>query len=697
MSRPLHEYSVQYVKGIGPQRAKLLARLGIKTVYDALYYLPIRYEDRRVQKKIAELRYDTFQSVFGKVVSAELIETPRGKMKIFELVVSDGTGVVTAKWFNQPYMKRMFKKGDEVFLSGVVKRNRYWGVGFEIVNPDYEIASEDNDIENIHSHRIVPVYRCTAGLTARSMRKIMYQIIQFALPEIKDYMPEEIIKRHRLPALYEAIQNVHFPDGDIPLDDLNERRSIYHRRLAFDELFLLQCGLAVMKKGVQQARGIQFKTEGQLWDAVLKRLSFELTGAQKRVIEEIYSDMEKPVPMNRLIQGDVGSGKTIVALSAMLKAVEAGYQAALMAPTEILAEQHYYNIKNLLDGTDVSIELLTGSKRDRRTDEIASGKVDIVIGTHALIQEAVEFKALGLVVIDEQHRFGVMQRAMLRRKGFNPDVLVMTATPIPRTLSLTLYGDLDYSVIDELPPDRRPVITKVYRHDQKALLIKFLKGELKKGRQAYVVFPLIEESEKLSLKAAVTGRDELQLLLPEFRVGLIHGRMKQQEKEQIMRDFKTGKIDVLVSTTVIEVGVDVPNATVMVVFHAERFGLSQLHQLRGRVGRGKHQSYCMLLAENRLTEEARKRLYCMAKYTDGFRIAEEDFKIRGPGELFGTRQSGMPDLRVSDLLRDAKVLSAAREDAFRLIEKDPELRKYPLLKGVLERFWKDKIEIFKTS
>ncbi|RMG68412.1 MAG: ATP-dependent DNA helicase RecG [Nitrospirae bacterium] len=697
MKRALQDYSVQYVKGIGPQRARLLARLGIKTLLDALLYLPYRYEDRRLNRRISELSYDSFQSVSGKVVSTELVNTPRGKMKIFELVLSDGTGVVTAKWFNQPYMKKVFKKGDRVYLTGMVKRNRYWGVGFEMHNPDYEIITDEDEGDNIHTNRIVPIYRCTAGLSTRNMRKMMSSIISFACSFVEEYMPEEILKKYGLPSLREAFLNVHFPGEDVSVDELNQSRSRYHRRLAFDELFMLQAGLAVMKKGVEKERGISFQCEGRLWKEVLERLPFKLTSSQQRVIEEIYEDMKRPYPMNRLVQGDVGSGKTIVALSAMLRAVECGYQVALMAPTEILAEQHYHNIKALLEGVQVEIELLTGSKKERRTEEIRVGEIDIVIGTHALIQETVEFKRLGLVVIDEQHRFGVLQRAILRKKGLNPDVLVMTATPIPRTLSLTLYGDLDYSVIDELPPNRRPVITRVFHYSQRDLLVKFLKGELSKGRQVYVVYPLIEESEKLQLKAAITGRDELADMLPEFRVGLIHGRMKQQEKEDIMAEFKSGKIDVLVSTTVIEVGVDVPNATVMVIFHAERFGLSQLHQLRGRVGRGGHQSYCILLAHGRLSEEARKRLYSIQKYSDGFRIAEEDFKLRGPGELFGTRQSGMPDLRVADLLRDGKVLAAARKEAFAMVEKEPDLSSYPALKREIERFWKGKIEIFKTG
>ena len=444
-------------------------------------------------------------------------------------------------------------------------------------------------------------------------------------------------------------------------------------------------------------KGIAFNPEGKLLERFIKRLPFTLTKAQERVFSDILSDMKMPHPMNRLIQGDVGCGKTVIALMAMIVAAECGYQSALMAPTEILAEQHYLNIYRTIEDMGLKICLLTGSKKERPLREISSGEIDMVVGTHALIQEGVTFKNLGLAVIDEQHRFGVMQRALLKKKAVNPDVLVMTATPIPRTLALTLYGDLDYSVIDELPPNRRPVTTLLFRSNQKDSIYRLIREEVKKGRQVYVVYPVIEESEKTDLRSAVMGRDAFEKMFPEFRIGLIHGRMKAQEREQIMASFKQGEIDILVSTTVIEVGVDVPNATLMIIIHAERFGLSQLHQLRGRIGRGAHQSYGVLLAYEPYGEEARRRLGIMVKSNDGFRIAEEDLDIRGPGEFFGTRQAGMPDLRVANIVRDAMLLNEARKEAFSIIDKDPDLKGYPFLRQSLETFWQGKIELFKTG
>jgi len=696
VKKDLFDFPVQYIKGIGPRKARLLSRLGIKSIYDALYYLPHRYEDRRSSPDIRSIRYDTLQTVMAKVLSANLVETKRAKMKIFEAVVTDGTATLTAKWFNQPFMKGIIKPGISLVLSGTVKKSFVWGVGYEMHNPEYEIIENDSQGEKIHTSRIVPIYRTTAGLSQRMIRSAMYSIIRHATEEMEDYMPGEIVQRNHLPCLRDAIRNVHFPDHD-DMEELLRGTSPYHRRLSFDELFILQTGLAILKRAQTFTRGITFQARGELFRKLLEILPFQLTGAQKRVIGEILSDMKSQRAMNRLIQGDVGSGKTIVAFSAMLQAIESGYQAALMAPTEILAEQHYLNLHRLAEAMGLKAALLTGSKRDKPLEEISRGEVDIVIGTHALIQKGVEFKRLGLVVIDEQHRFGVLQRALLRKKGANPDVLVMTATPIPRTLSLTLYGDLDYSVIDELPPNRRPVVTKLYRPEQKSLIYSLIRSEVKKGRQAYVVYPVIEESEKLALKDAIQGRERLERQFPEFRIGLIHGRMKPHEREEVMERFKRGEIEILVSTTVIEVGVDVPNATVMLIVHAERFGLSQLHQLRGRVGRGAEQSYCLLLAYGRLSEEARRRLQVMVSHTDGFRIAEEDFKIRGPGELFGTRQSGMPDLRVANLIRDAGLLDAARREAFQLVEEDPELKRYPQLRSVVARYWKDKLEIFRTG
>ncbi len=696
MSPDLYDKPVQYVKGIGPKRARLLARLGIKTILDALYYLPSRYEDRRNIKKIADLANGAFQTVEGRVVAKEVQNTRRG-LKIFELLLNDGTGLIKGKWFNQSYLDRVFKAGERVLLSGTVRRDYRWGVGWEMLNPDYEAFPEESGKENIHTSRIVPVYRVTEGLGQRAMRAMMFSIISSVSGRLTEYMPEEVLRRTGLPGLEESFLYVHFPGEEADLESLQKMDSPYHRRIAFDELFCLETGRAVLRGGRAGLRGIAFDGEGELVKKVQERLPFELTGAQKRVLREIFEDMAVPRPMNRLIQGDVGSGKTIVALLVMLNAVQSGYQAAIMAPTEILAEQHYRNMAGLLTGVDVRVALLTGSLKDRPTEEIKKGEVQIVVGTHALIQEEVEFRKLGLVVIDEQHRFGVLQRASLRKKGLNPDVLVMTATPIPRTMALTLYGDLDTSVIDELPPGRKPVKTRLFFEREKSRLYDFIRDEIRKGRQAYIVYPAIEESEKLNLRSAIPARDALERIFPKFRIGLLHGRMRPGEREEVMNAFKAGEVDILVSTTVVEVGVDVPNATVMLIVHAERFGLSQLHQLRGRVGRGADQSWCLLLAYGRLSDEALQRLRVMVKYTDGFRIAEEDFRLRGPGELFGTRQSGLPDLRVADLTRAGDLLIQARREAFRLVGKDPLLERSPGLRGQVERFWREKMEIFRTS
>ncbi|MEW6067416.1 MAG: ATP-dependent DNA helicase RecG [Nitrospirota bacterium] len=695
MVKNLSDFQIQYIRGVGPKRVKLLARLGIKTVKDALYYLPYRYEDRSNIKKISDLKYENIETIYGKVVSAEIIKPPRKNFSIFELTINDGSGLLRGKWFNQPFMKKNFKIGDEVLLCGTVRRDYYWGIGFEMDNPEYEIVNDDDVL--IHMNRIVPVYRVTGGLSVRQIRSIMFNVINTCLNDVCDPVPPEILKKNALPRLSQSLSQIHFPDADMNMDLLNRGASDFHRRLSFDELLMLELGLAVMKKGNTLEKGIAFNPKDTLLKKLTEILPFRLTNAQKRVFEDIFGDMKMPHPMNRLIQGDVGCGKTIVALMAMMVASECGYQSAMMAPTEILAEQHYINIHRLIEDMGLKICLLTGSKKDRPLRQIASGEIDIVIGTHALIQEKIIFKNLGLIVIDEQHRFGVMQRVMLRKKAYNPDVLVMTATPIPRTLSLTLYGDLDYSVIDELPPDRRPVKTLLFNPMQKDYIYSLIKEEVKKGRQVYVVYPIIEESEKIDLKSAIMGKDAFERIFPEFKVGLLHGRMNAKEREEIMAFFKEGEIDILVSTTVIEVGVDVPNATLMLIIHAERFGLAQLHQLRGRIGRGSHQSYCILLAYKPYGEEARRRLDIMVKSNDGFRVAEEDLNIRGPGEFFGTRQSGMPDLKIANIVRDASLLNEARKEAFNLIDSDPDLKGFPMLRKSLEDFWRGKIELFKTG
>lgn len=699
---------VQYVKGVGPRRAQYLARLGINIVRDALFHLPYRYEDRSSLRKISQLAPGLAGvrpiTVAGKVLSAEVV-TPnpgRPRFRIFELSISDGSGSLKAKWFNQAYLKKLFRPGQEVVLYGVVK-NDYWGNALEMTNPEYELLDDGDEdsgdrqsSDHIHTGRIVPVYHSTEGISQKQLRSIMHTIVTGVAPSVQDAMPQEIIARHRLPGLCESLANVHFPESGIPLDALNSGASAYHARLSFDELFTFQAGLAIIKKGEVLEKGISFRPDGSLSDRLRASLPYSLTGAQERVLSEILNDMRAASPMNRLLQGDVGSGKTIVALLAMLAAVESGCQAALMTPTEILSEQHYLNIHPLVERLGLKIHLLTGSKKNKNIETISSGDADIVIGTHALIQEGVAFKNLGLIVIDEQHRFGVMQRATLRKKGVNPDTLIMTATPIPRTLALTLYGDLDYSVIDELPPNRSPVITRQLSERQKEYIYQLIADEVKKGSQAYIVYPVIEESDKTNLKAAITGVEALKLKFPQFSIGLLHGRMKPAEREEVMREFKKGSLDILVSTTVIEVGVDVPNATLMVIIHAERFGLAQLHQLRGRVGRGSGRSHCILLHYG-AAEDAAKRLAVMVRTNDGFKIAEEDLSIRGPGEFFGTKQSGLPDLKVANIVRDAVLLESARKEAFALVESDAELRNYPLLKRSLEDFWGKRLDLFKTA
>lgn len=683
---------IRYVKGIGPKRAGLLKRLGIETLEDALYYLPKRYEDRRSFKKISELSTSGPVTILGEVIDFGIRVTPRKGMKIFELAVQDGTGVIIGKWFNQPFMQKVFKIGQKVIITGIVMRSRY-SYGWEIENPEYEII-EDEDKDLVHTGRIVPIYRATEGLSPRHLRSIMKGIIDQYSPQVPEIIPEDILTRYNLPSLPEAIKEAHFPDST-DIETLNQERGMAYQRLIFDELFLLELGLALRKEKGAIERGISFKTDSILVSRMREKLPFKLTNAQERVFKDIKADMALPYPMNRLLQGDVGSGKTVIALQAMLIAVENGYQAALMAPTEILSEQHFINIHRTIEELGLKVSLLTKSLKGREKNEtlkrIANGEIDLVVGTHALIQEGVRFKALGLAVIDEQHRFGVIQRATIRKKGINPDILVMTATPIPRTLSLTLYGDLDISVIDELPPERKPIETRLFNESMRSRVYLKLEEEIKKGRQCYVVYPLIEESEKMDLKAATDMFERLKKVFPHRSIALIHGRIKPREREEIMNSFKGGNIDILVSTTVIEVGVDVPNATVMVVEHAERFGLAQLHQLRGRVGRGGSQSYCFLITSNRLSEEARKRLQALVRTNDGFRIAEEDLAIRGPGEFFGTRQSGLPDLKVANIIRDSKTIELARKEAFRLSKEDLFLRRYQPLKEALERKWKGRL------
>jgi len=690
---------IQYVKGVGPKLANLFEKKGILTVEDALYFLPRCYEDRSHLKKISELKAGRKETGYGEILLSGVAFYQNKKKRVFEVVVSDGSGTITLKWFrgNERYLRDRFKKGRQLIFSGEV---RWFNYQREIHHPDVEVVDGDIEKDYLNFKRIVPIYSETEGLYQRTLRRLMKTILDGYADELSSPIPPEIVERQDLINFSEAFRRVHFPPEGESVDTLNLQRSDGHRRIIFDEFFFLELGLALKKRGVALETGIPFKTDGILVQRLLNLLSFKLTHAQQRALSEIKEDLERPHPMNRLIQGDVGSGKTIVALLICLRVIECGYQAAIMAPTEVLAEQHFLNLHRWLEPLGVKVALLTssvkGSERENLYQRIRDGDVRLVIGTHAVIQEAVAFHQLGLAIIDEQHKFGVVQRGLLKKKGVNPDVLVMTATPIPRTLAMTIYGDLDVSIIDEMPPGRMPVETKVFPESARAKVYRMVEEEVKKGRQAFVVYPLVEESEKLDLKDATRMAEHLQKdVFPEFRIGLLHGRMKSDEKEAIMMEFKEGKIQILVATTVIEVGIDIPNASVMVVEHAERFGLSQLHQLRGRIGRGHYSSKCILLAQYRSSEEAKVRLRAMEKTTDGFKIAEEDLELRGPGEFFGIRQSGLPDFRVAHILRDTPILIEARKEAFQLVQEDPELVQpsHAGLKQTLVKRWKGRMDL----
>lgn len=641
------------------------------TVEDLLHYLPMRYEDRSRLTRVDGLIDGLSASVEVTVRIGGVLPFKGGRLKLFEMFATDGQGQIRAFWWNQIYLNRVFQRGTRVILFGQWKLNRYKGI-FEVENPDYEVlGDEDEDPETsaIHTARRVPVYRKLGDLRTRPLRGIFHHLLQKLAGDIPELMPSEMLSRCDLISRQKALQSIHFPSDDATVEDYNEARSPAHRRLIFEELFWLALALGLRRRErLREPKGEMIEIDDRIREVVRSILPFALTDAQKRVLREIISDMRGDEPMNRLLQGDVGSGKTIVAIQAMVVAVENGYQTALMAPTEILAEQHFRNIRRIVSSRPYRVELLTGSMKIREKrlvrEALRAGEIDIIIGTHALIQESIEFGRLGLVVIDEQHRFGVLQRAQLRRQGFNPDVLVMTATPIPRSLAMTVYGDLEVSVIDQLPPGRTPVRTHVRGDDRREQIYEFIRTQLVSGRQAYVVYPIIEESEKLDLRNATEMYDHLQReVFPEFRLGILHGRMKPLEKEEVMTAFAAHQIDLLVATTVIEVGIDVPNSSVMLIEHAERFGLSQLHQLRGRVGRGAAESFCILLAQYAKTREARARLSIMEETNDGFLIAEKDLEIRGPGEVMGTRQSGVPTFRLANLIRDQRLLELARREA----------------------------------
>ena len=720
---------VQYVKGVGPRLAEVLAGKGINTVEDLLYYLPFRYEDRINPRRIDQLRAGEMATIIAEVRGGGLFRTPRRGMQIFQMTAGQGRDSIICTWFNAAYLRDKFKPGQTVALYGRVEEPRSGRSRIQLLQPQFEILSEpveqaaekspeDLAAESLEIGRIVPIYESAAygRLGPRWFRRIIYRALQDLTPELPDGMPLAIRKRLDLISRREAFRLAHFPEPGTRFEDLQNARTPAHRRLIFEELFFLEVGLELKRRNLRAQPGISFAITDGVREALKRVLPFHPTAAQKRVLKEIAEDMQRPSPMRRLLQGEVGSGKTIIALEAAIIAIENGYQAALMAPTEILATQHYLSARRLLEPAGYRVGLLTGSlddeqKRNTRR-HIARGDVQLVIGTHALIEDKVEFARPGLVIVDEQHRFGVLQRFKFMKKstggdgsggvdqGFSsairtvpskgalapegePDVLVMTATPIPRTLALTLYGDLDVSILDELPPGRTPVVTRRVPDERAPEVWDFVRKQITKGRQAFVVYPVIEEKPeeeskllmeagRTGLKAAIKMYGELRKrVFPGLRVGLIHGRLSADEKDEAMRRFQRGEIDLLVATTVIEVGVDVPNASVMVVEHAERFGLAQLHQLRGRIGRGDAKSYCILMTAGKLTPEAERRLDAMVQTNDGFKIAELDLELRGWGEIAGTRQAGAPSFRVANPIRDRELLENAKREAAALVSGPP--------------------------
>ena len=672
---------IQFVKGVGPKRADGLARQGISTVEDLLLHLPMRYEDRSQIARIADLQAGTKATIRGVVAAAGARRTRR--MPLFEALIDDGSGRLNAIWFNQPYLKDVLERGKAVMLHGKVEPDGAGRRRLIMTSPEYELLADESQ-QSAHAGRIVPVYEKLGPLSPKVLRRTLAALTDAVPDDLADPLPRAVRARQDLMSRAAALRQVHAPPTGTSLEALNRFRSDAHRRLIFEEFFLFQLGLASRRRERNTAtKPTRIVVTDATREAVKRILPFRLTGAQKRVLKEVAEDLQSEHPMNRLVLGDVGSGKTMIALLSMVIAVENGLQAAFMAPTEILAEQHFITIRRLLARCSYRVELLTASRagKAQALKRIASGEAQIVVGTHALIQERVSFARLGIAVIDEQHRFGVVQREELQRKGYDVDTLVMTATPIPRSLALTAYGDLDLSTVDELPPGRRPIRTVLHRRSDRRGLARLIESELLAGHQGYVVYPLVEESEKVEDLAAATDMvPEWRAALPGSAVGLLHGRMASAEKEEVMAAFAAGDLRLLVATTVIEVGIDVANATIMVIEHADRFGLAQLHQLRGRVGRGHAPSTCVLVHPPRPSREAKQRLDVMARGEDGFAIAEKDLEIRGPGDFFGTRQSGIPTLRVSHLIRDRDLLALAQREARRYVddsaELDPQLREF---------------------
>ncbi len=701
---------VQYVKGVGPALADKLSKMGIYTVADLLSIVPNRYIDRRSINTISELIPGKGQSLCGQVIQSRISFMGKRRKRIYEVIVEDDTGRIALIffYFNAKFYAKKYAIGTRLLAYGDVAPyiNR-----LQIIHPEVDILDDTQEASSLS--QITPVYPLTEGVHQKTMRKIVQNAWDNFNHNIVPIFPDSMMETYRLSDPWHCLQEIHFPSSDLDVDALEEARSLAYRTLIFDEFFFIELGLQLKKNNQIAKKGIPFSSAGSLVTDFLKTLPFELTDSQKKVISEINDDMSQPHPMNRLLQGDVGSGKTIVAIITALRAIEAGYQVAIMAPTEILAGQHYLSICELLSGVQCSCGLLTSGLKPKERDTILSdlrdNRLQLIVGTHALIQKDIDFHSLGMIIIDEQHRFGVEQRAILREKAVStmnsaqpiwPDVLIMSATPIPRTLALTVYGDLHVSIIDQMPKGRKAIITRLYHEGQREKLYHGLQHELNAGRQAYIVYPLIEESDTMDLKNATDMCEALKKEFePTFNVALLHGRMKSHEKDDIMGAYKGNQIHILVATSVVEVGVDVPNATVMVIEHAERFGLSQLHQLRGRVGRGVHQSYCVLMADYKRSEVAKERLEVMVESNDGFKIAEEDLRIRGPGDFLGTRQSGLPPFRLANLVRDAAILEESKIAAQELLVRDRLLNEEPhkRIKEVLISRWEGRLNYAEIS
>lgn len=676
------------LKGIGPKIAENLGKKGIRTVEDLLYFLPIRYIDRRHISRIGEIEEKQRVNLIARVIRYRSLFYRHSRKKGFEAIVGDETGQISLKWFQwfPQYLKNVCRKGNILFLTGEVTR---FGSTLQMVHPDVTILDEEPDVGE-HT-KVVPIYSEVEGIKQGALRKIMAQAVTDYGQHIESVVPADIESSEDLNTLQHSFFSLHMPDDHL---EGGRTRNHFLERIILEEYVTFQGALLMRKREVESEKGIRFYSDGPYYNSFLGNLGFDLTAAQQKVVAEINGDMVSDKPMNRLLQGDVGSGKTVCAVLAALKAVDSGYQVAFMAPTEILAEQHYLTVHKVIEKMGIPVVLLRGNLgRDRKDvlNKIADGAINVIVGTHAVIQQDVTFRNLGLVIIDEQHRFGVLQRKLLKDKGFMPDVLMMTATPIPRTLSMVVYGDLDVSLIDEMPKGRQKIRTKVYTEKDKNTVYRMVEEEVKVGRQAYIVYPLVEESDKIELLNATEMADHLQkAIFPSFKVGLLHGRMKAEKKEEVMFQFKNKAIDALVCTTVIEVGIDVPNATMIIIEHAERFGLSQLHQLRGRVGRGIHPSQCVLIAGDKKTGIAAKRLKIMEGTTDGFKIAEEDMKIRGVGDMLGVRQSGIPKFRAGDIIRDMDIMLRARKIAGMMLDQSQE-GDMARLKGIISERWNNEL------